>query len=434
MFCTGCRSNFKMNKYDVVIVGGGIAGVSCAYNCSTLNLKTLLIEKENYLGGDITGSLVIPVMKSDSKDFNCDFYKKLVETSKQQGAQFTYSDSNQGWFNPVLLKCVLDEVLKAVNCDVIFEAEVKTAKSDNDKILSLELVANGLSLPVVSKYFVDATGTASLAKLLNCSLWDDTQLKQPPSLRFIVGGVDLNKLANFLEKTDNDKDVTTTYRVDSEIHLSTACTWDKSRNWALYPYFQDALKKNILDKFDLSYFQIFTIAKMPSCVAFNCPRIRDFNKDNPLDYSNALIEARKAIIRLHNFAKQYLEGFENSYIINIAPKTGQRETARVRCQYDYTIDDIINQTTFKNPAVFSDYPVDIHSNTKNKSKLIKVCSYTLPVESLKSRDYQNLYAIGKIAGCDFKSHGALRIQSACMSMGEAAAKDICKILTNVNYH
>ena len=94
-----------------------------------------------------------------------------------------------------------------------------------------------------------------------------------------------------------------------------------------------------------------------------------------------------------------------------------------------TIEDIITQKSFDNPALCSNYPVDIHSNKKNASVLYKVCSYEFPLQSLQSKDFENLYAIGKIAGCDFKSHAALRVQSSCMSMGEAVAKDIRK---NIN--
>ena len=95
-----------MQNYDVVILGGGISGVACAYISSKLQLKTLLIEKENYLGGDITGSLVVPVMKSSEEDLNCEFYNDLVTTASKLHAQITYGDNNVGWFNPVILKSV----------------------------------------------------------------------------------------------------------------------------------------------------------------------------------------------------------------------------------------------------------------------------------------------------------------------------------------
>jgi len=98
----------KERSYDVVIIGGGIAGISCAYNCAKNNLKTLLVEKNNYLGGLTTGGLVVPSMKSNDKNINTDFYNELVKYSKLNNAQITYGDGNKGWFNPILLKIVYE--------------------------------------------------------------------------------------------------------------------------------------------------------------------------------------------------------------------------------------------------------------------------------------------------------------------------------------
>ena len=59
--------------YDVIILGGGTAGCSTAWNCAKLGLKTLLIEKKTYLGGTMTAGLVVPVMKSGENQINTDF-------------------------------------------------------------------------------------------------------------------------------------------------------------------------------------------------------------------------------------------------------------------------------------------------------------------------------------------------------------------------
>lgn len=363
-------------------------------------------------------------MKNNNSNLNCNFYNDLVNYAKKFDSQITYSDGNTGWFNPILIKNVFDQMLKSVGADIIFESIPVDFKKNENFIKKVNFSFETLSLPIVSKYFVDATGNAEFSKLLNCEFWTDTQLTQPPSLRFIVSGVNIEKLATFLEKTDDDKNVTTTCRIDSFVHLSTAYTWDTAKKWALAPYFEKAVNDGVLNDTDRAYFQIFTIAGMPNSVAFNCPRMQNYSKNNPIDSSNAIIAARKSIYRIYNFVKNYIPGFENSYISNIAPKTGKRETKRVKCKYDFTIDDLLTQKRFDNPALISDYPVDIHSNKKNDSILRKVYSYMLPIESLKSKDYENLYVIGKIAGTDFQSQAALRVQSSCMSMGEAVAKDI----------
>ena len=70
-----------MNKFDLIIVGGGTAGVSCAWNAGKLGLKVLIIEKNSFLGGSITSSLVTPAMKTSENSINNEFYNELFGTN-----------------------------------------------------------------------------------------------------------------------------------------------------------------------------------------------------------------------------------------------------------------------------------------------------------------------------------------------------------------
>ena len=124
-----------MNKfYDVIIIGGGTAGCATAYIAGKLGLKVLLIEKGIHLGGTMTSGLVVPVMKSGNHQINTDFYNILVEEMHKVGGQVTYQD-NSGWFNPELMKIVLDKMMKDVSVDVRYNAEVKEIPeiNSNDK-------------------------------------------------------------------------------------------------------------------------------------------------------------------------------------------------------------------------------------------------------------------------------------------------------------
>lgn len=422
----------KMSKnYDVVIIGGGTSGCACAYNCAKLKLKTLLTEKNNFLGGLMTGGLVVPIMKSSVDDLNCDYYKNLVDTAKKYHAQIKYKDGNDGWFNPELMKIVLEDLLTQEDIrpylDILFEAEVDSVLKDGNNISSIILNSNLLSIPIVSKYYIDATGSASFSIKSGCQILKDTKEKQQNTLRFILGNVDIDKFSEFILEVDKDENVTNTYRNDidtnNELHFTTASTWDTNKIWALDKYLQKGVSDGILAEFDRSYFQIFSIAGTTSQIAFNCPRINNY-LDNPYLYSNELINAKQAIYRLYQFVKENFPGFENSIITNIATQTGIREQKRVKTKYVYTIDDLEAQKTFKTPVLRANYGIDIHSAKKDCSILQKTPNYELPIESLMSFDVKNLYVVGKIIGADFKTHSALRVQKSCMSMGEGVAKHI----------
>ena len=190
-------------KYDVVIIGGGTSGCACAYNCAQKKLKTLLIEKNNFLGGLMTGGLVIPIMKSSSNDLNTDFYQKLISKSKEYNSQITYEDGNDGWLNPEMLKIILDDVLSSSSIkpylEILYETEVCNVELDDKMIKKIILSSNFLSIPIEAKYFVDSTGNAQFSKLCNCEFLDDTEVKQQNSLRFIVGNVNIDEFCDFIK-------------------------------------------------------------------------------------------------------------------------------------------------------------------------------------------------------------------------------------------
>ncbi len=422
-------------KYNLVVIGGGTSGVACAYTAAKLGVKTLLVEKTDVLGGAITQGLVIPVMKLNSKNINTDFYKKLVATASEFNAQATYSDNNDGWFNPELMKIVLDKLLSSANCDVLFNSEVTNCEFANESSkFILNLKHKLLSLHIETDYIVDATSNAEIFKILNYELQQKNNFSQAASLRFIMSGVDTKTFSNWLLELDKDRSVTSASIVDGNIMLSTAYTWDRTRNWALTPIFDEAVKNNDLKLNDTAYFQVFSVPQTPDSIAFNAPRIiLDDGEDilNPFVYSKALIQGRERILRLSNFCKKYFNGFENSYISHISDTLGVRESYRIKGKYTFTVDDIINPKNFENIAFSCDYPIDIHSNKKENDKLKYVKqNYNVPIECLISSNNDKLYGIGRIISADFEAQAALRTQMSCFSMGEAAAKDIYNKLKN----
>lgn len=421
-----------MEKYDLIIVGGGTAGCASAYIAAKLGLKTLLLEKNIHLGGTITSGLVVPVMMSGENQINTEFYNNLVAELHSIGGQITYQ-GNQGWFNPELTKIALDNLLVKSGVDILFGAQVSNVSIVNKEIKSINIkqeilseynfsLQDGLSANIEARYIVDATGNCEIGKICNCEFLENSE-QQPVSLRFIMSEVNLKLFADWLKDFDKDRNVTTIEDIDGTIHLSTAYTWDKGKNWALAPLFEEAVANGVLKDTDRNYFQMFTIAGMSNSVAFNCPRVVE-----NLDYTEALLSARQTILRLTNFCKKYLVGFENAYISNIADMLGIRVSNRIKGKYIYTIDDLKSSKKFKNPVLISNYPVDVHSNKPNCSTLQAVKEYQLPIESLMSADINNLFVAGRCLSADFMAQGALRVQASCFSMGEAVAKYIANII------
>ena len=443
-------------KYDIVIVGGGTAGCACAYNSAKLGLKTLLIEKNAYLGGTMTSALVFPAMKTNvDENINFDFYELLMKTLHNIGGQITYADGNIGWFNPELMKNTLHEILSNIGVDILLNSSVEKIVHNNNHINGLyinnkniinidTIYANNINLSnkmlseyIETTYLVDGTGDAKIFEKLNLKFLNNFEnifekKYQPVNLRFIMSGINLKEFSDWIMELDSDRNVTTSYTIDGQIHLSTAYTWDKGMNWALTPLFKEGIAEGLITEEDSNYFQVFTIPKMPDSIGFNCPRI--VKNIDPTDIDDINMDERigkESISRLSKFFKLKFKGFKSAYVSKVADSIGIRVSNRIIGKYIYKIDDLRSGKKFDNPCVISNYPVDVHSNKEGKSVLEKQkVEYMLPVESLISADFDNLFAIGRCLSADFMSQAALRIIPSCFAMGEGLAKYLYKLSQN----
>ena len=418
--------------YDVVVVGGGTSGCAVAYTLGKAGKKVLLVEKSINLGGSMTSGLVTPMMKTSNKSINNDFFNIFIDKMKSYNSAITYIDGNRGWFNPEIAKIVLDELMQDANVEVRFNTTLRNINITNRYITKLNFECNMLLVSIDAKYVIDATGNCDVGFLSNCNFLNKNDENQPTTLRFIMSGINLKEFGEWLLKFDADRNVTTVADIGGQTHLSTAYTWDIGKKWALKPLFDDAVAKNIIKDEDRNYFQVFSIAGMPNSIAFNCPRIISDKDENPLNVtvlSKNVMQARASILRLSNFCKKYLKGFENAYISSISSTIGVRVSRRLKGKYVFTYDDIKTSKKFENPVLISDYPVDVHSTDKNSSVLEQVLSeYQLPVESLMSADIDNLFVVGRCVSADFMAQGAIRIIPSCFSMGEGLAKYMLKNL------
>lgn len=429
--------------YDLIVIGGGTAGCAAAYTAGKLGLNTLIIEKGGCLGGSMTAGLVVPAMKSSENQINTVFFSDLIFEMKKFNSQISYQN-NPGWFNPEILKIALDTMMLNAGVDVLFDTSILSVNHTEKHIKSIvipkEILSpynypiqddnKLLSVNIGARYVVDSTGNCEFGKILNCKFLDEEKNLQPFSLRFIMSGIDLSEFSEWIMDYDTDREVTTSEVIDGCLHLSTAYTWDNSRKWALDSLFKDAVKRGVLKPSDTNYFQVFTVPGMPSSLAFNCPRLVDETANLDVQcISNSLIAGRAAIYRLSEFCKSYFPGFKNAYISNISDMLGIRASRRIRGKYVYTLQDIIEGKKFKNPVAISNYPVDVHSKDKDGSTLRKVQEYQIPIESLMSEDYENLFIAGRCISCDSMAQGAIRVQPTCFSMGEGVAKYISGLIS-----
>ncbi len=430
--------NYKeLGSYDVLVAGGGSAGVAAAVSAARSGAKTVLIEKSTFLGGMATGALVTPMMKNaldaykgnGSLPLTKGLFLEICKSLVKAGGGATFKDGNPGWFNPEVYKWVLDEICMEAWVKLMFDNQIISAEVKEKEIKKIFLINKGGCFSISAKEFIDCTGDGDLIFFSGTS-YDSNKSneRQAMSLRFMMSGVDLLVFAKWLEENDKIGD-SPVYRLDNEeILLSTAYTFEK--NWTLKPFFDKAFKNNDLKKEDASYFQLFSVPGSSGLVAFNCPRITPENKIlDPLnneDTSWLLSHGRQMIKRISSFCKKYLPGFKSSYVCQIAPYIGVRESRRLIGQYKLSAEDILNGKKFDDSVANSNWPIDLHPSKSNEKGQLrhppKGDYYQIPLRSLlpKEDEVKNLIVAGRCLSATFEAQGSARIQANCWAMGEAA--------------
>jgi flavin-dependent dehydrogenase len=207
-------------QYDIVVVGGGPAGINAAIAAGRKHKKVLLVERHGFLGGMSTIASVYPWMTYHTENGTQvikGIAEEIVQRLKDRGASpghlrdtcgFVYSVTP---YDPEVYKVLAVEMLEEAGADLLVHSFVDHVEVENDHIQYIEITSKSGRQRVYADVFVDTSGDADIAYLSGAPTLkgrDDDQKTQPLTMKFRMRGVDLQKVKeqiikhpeNFLEK------------------------------------------------------------------------------------------------------------------------------------------------------------------------------------------------------------------------------------------
>lgn len=226
----------EKRNYDVVVVGGGIAGVASALSAVREKKSVLLVEANYALGGLATLGLVVyylPLDDGEGKQIANGIAEELLALSvshdKTHPLPRKWKQENKRYeveFNPSLFSLLLEEKLEQEGVDILFGTSLIGVKMKNQFITSLELATRSSRFMVEGKSFIDATGDASLCAYAGEATALSTNKNALAHWRFENNALKMDKGFHFQKETVYEYEGLTPFETTSFIkdsHRALLC-------------------------------------------------------------------------------------------------------------------------------------------------------------------------------------------------------------------
>lgn len=412
-------------KFDVVVVGGGIAGSMAATAAAREGANVLLIEETGCLGGALTTCGTGPMMTFHAGDLQViqGLGQELISRLMEKGLSVGHVADTVGYtytvtpFDAEGMKRELELMVSEAGAQILYHAMVTDTEVENEKITAVTAHCCGQTLRFEANVFIDATGDADLAYMSGAPIEQGRESDgkdQPMTMNFKMVGVDIDAVRELMHRQVElfPQLVKCPERIDQAERLSVAgfeALMDEGRRTG----------ELTVPREDVLYFE----TNAQNEVIVNMTRVLGENPVDPFSLTRAAMEGRRQVWELLNFMKKHLPGFENARMIMSGPRIGVRSSRRIEGVYRLTAKDILEERRFEDAIAACGYPIDIHSSDGLGTKSTHLRAggyYTIPYRSLQSSGVKNLLAAGRNISTEFAAQASTRVTPCCTALGQAA--------------
>lgn len=389
------RTTVVAGDFDVIISGGGPAGVCAAIAASRLGVSVLLLEVCGCLGGVATSGMMSNIIDAQNKG---GLLKEIIDELDE----LKMVSEHYNCVDPEALKFVMEKkALETGVCIRLYTRVVDCIVSADRKMQAVITESASGREAWTGKVFIDATGNGDLGALANCRYesGNSEQHLQAASLCALIYGIEKNQIPDLIQQE----------RAAGKKNLYTML-----ENAGIPPSYAMPT--------------IFPISSNGYLLMSN--HQYHVLPDDAQSMTDSTLEARTELWQQISTLRKLEPRFTDLHLGTTAAIIGLREGRRINALYNLSIDDLIEGRIQPDPVCKSSFSVDIHGafdgNKGYTSSGFKVKPYDIPLRSLIAKDVSGLLLAGRCIGGDFYAHASYRVIGNAAPIGEAAG--ICAAL------